>query len=191
MEHLKLVNCNNTYELADKMLCFLSISENEFPQICAFGKYSVIKDLLTNLIRNGIDISHGIDLEDYEAQHYDKEYVLYLDHFGVTVEKMWHEDNEWHKAGYYDTDCDVAFVHEDCNSKILNSIESNKILGFDLSDLDLSDNCATAEESNCLTVTIKCNLDAEEAMNTINKMEKRICHIEEIFDDINKLSALF
>ncbi|MDU7030156.1 MAG: hypothetical protein E6357_21030 [Clostridiales bacterium] len=188
---MKLVNCNNTYELTDKMLCCLSMSENEFPQICAFGKYAVIKELLANLIRNGIDISHGIDLEDYEAQHYDKEYVLYLDHFGVTVEKMWHEDNEWHKAGYYDTDCDVAFVHEDCNSKILNSIESNKILGFDLSESDLSDNCATAEESNCLTVTIKCNLDAEEAMNTINEMEKRICHIEEIFDDINKLSALF
>lgn len=191
MEHLKLVNCKDTYELAGKMLCCLSISENEFPQICAFGKYSVIKDLLTTLIRNGIVISHGIDLEDYEAQHYDKEYVLYLDNEGITVEKMWHTDNEWHKAGYYDTDCDVAFVHEDCNSKILNSIESNKILGFDLSELNLGDKCTVDEEGNCLTVTIKCHLDAEEAMNTIDEMEKRICHIEEIFDDINKLSALF
>lgn len=191
MECLKLVKCKDTNKLADKMLCCLSMSENEFPQICAFGKYAVIKELLADLIRNGINISHGIDLENYEAQHYDKEYVLYLDHFGVTVEKMWHEDNEWHKAGYYDTDCDVAFVHEDCNSKILNSIESNKILGFDLSELDLSDNCTAYEESNCLTVTIKCHLDAEEAMNTIEEMEKRICHIEEIFDDINKLSDLF
>lgn len=188
---MKLVNCKDSYELADNMLCCLSMSENEFPQICAFGKYSVIKELLANLIRNGIDISHGIDLEDYEAQHYDKEYVLYLDDEGVTVEKMWHEDNEWHKAGYYETDCDVAFVHEDCNSKILNSIECNEIFGFDLSGLDLSDNCNADEESNCLTVTIKCNLDAEEAINTIDEMEKRICHIQEIFDDINKLSALF
>lgn len=191
MEHLKHVECKDTYELADKMLYCLSISESEFPQICVFGKYSIIKKLLAELIRNGIDISHGIDLEDYEAQHYDKESVLYLDHFGITVEKMWHEDNEWHKAGYYETDCDVAFVHEDCNSKILNSIVSNKILGFDLSELDLSANSTADEESNCLTVTIKCHLDAEEAMNTINEMEKRICHIEEIFDDIDKLSALF
>ena len=82
------------------------------------------------MLTNGVKIHNSIELEDYDISGYDKEFELMLTQDGVAVSKMWHEDNEWHKAGYYDTGADVAFVHEDCNSKILTHIASDEMYEF-------------------------------------------------------------
>ena len=102
-------------------------SDDEYPAICVYGKFEFIKETLETLLTNGVKIHDSIELEDYEISGYDKEFELMLTQDGVAVAKMWHENNEWHKAGYYDTGADVAFVHEDCCSKILSHIECDEI----------------------------------------------------------------
>lgn len=102
-------------------------TDDEYPAICVYGKFEFIKETLETLLANGVKIHNSIELEDYEISGYDKEFELMLTQDGVAVSKMWHEDNEYHKAGYYDTGADVVFVHEYCCSNIVLHIECDEI----------------------------------------------------------------
>lgn len=118
-------------------------TDDEYPAICVYGKFEFIKETLETLLTNGVKIHNSIELEDCEISGYDKEFELMLTQDGVAVSKMWHEDNEYHEAGYYDTGADVAFVHEDCCSKILSHIECDEIY-----EVVIGEDC-TCNECKC------------------------------------------
>lgn len=117
---------------------------DEYPVISAYGKYDVIKALLEEFLADGFEINGSICLEDPDVTGYDKEFILYLTEDGVSVCKMF-EDGK-----YLNDYPDVAFVHEDCNSKMLKNIESRMIFefAFDDSDDDWDDECDD-DESYC------------------------------------------
>lgn len=102
--------------------------DDEYPVITAYGKYDVIKELLEEFLANGFEINGCICLEDPDATGYEKEFALYLTEDGVSVCKIF-EDGR-----YLNEYPDVAFVHEDCNSKLLKNIESRMIFEFALDD---------------------------------------------------------
>lgn len=111
----------STFDLYD-------IDDDEYPVITAYGKYDVIKELLEEFIANGFEISGDICLETPDATGYDKEFALYLTEDGVSVCKMFKDGK------YLNEYPDVAFVHEDCNSKMLKNIESKLIFEFAFDD---------------------------------------------------------
>ena len=101
---------------------------DDYPVISAYGKYEVIKSLLEEFLADGFEIGGDICLETPESMGYDKEFILYLTEDGVSVCKAF-------EYGKYLNDYpDVAFVHEDCNSKMLKNIESRMIFEFAFDD---------------------------------------------------------
>lgn len=102
--------------------------DDDYPVITAYGKYDVIKELLEEFIANGFEISGDICLETLDSTGYEKEFALYLTEDGVSVCKIF-EDGR-----YLNEYPDVAFVHEDCNSKLLKNIESKMIFEFAFDD---------------------------------------------------------
>lgn len=151
-------------ELLEAMVDVFNLSDydDEYPVITAYGKYDVIKELLEEFIANGFEISGDICLESPDSTGYEKEFALYLTEDGVSVCKIF-EDGR-----YLNEYPDVAFVHEDCNSKMLQYIESKLVYEFafddsddeleDEYDISCCDDCDYYECDNRLySDKIKCN----------------------------------
>lgn len=111
-------------ELLEVMVSTFDLYDDEYPIITAYGKYDVIKELLEEFLADGFEISGDICLEAPDSTGYDKEFALYLTEDGVSVCKT------FENGKYLNEYPDVAFVHEDCNSKILKNIESKLIFEF-------------------------------------------------------------
>ena len=69
-------------------------------------------ELVKAIIRAEKDvIINGIDLNPEIMTGYNREYLVSFDEeFVLSVEPLWHEDNEYHKAGYLSFDADVCYV---------------------------------------------------------------------------------
>lgn len=119
------------------ILEFVKTDEFDLPMVTVYGDYEIIKHILESLIRCDVNIDLGIELEDYDFSGYVREYVLSLSKEGVCVEKLWHETDTFN--GYYGSESNVAFVHEDCNSKLLNSIDSDLVIEFGYKESEESD----------------------------------------------------
>lgn len=127
---MKRLEFNDIYEIMDVMSeSYDNLCDSDlYPVITAYGKYDVIKELLEEFLADGFEISGDICLETPDSTGYDKEFILYLTEDGVSVCKAF-------EYGKYLNDYpDVAFVHEDCNSKMLKNIESKLIFEFTFDD---------------------------------------------------------
>ena len=127
---MKRLEFNDIYEVMDVMSeSYDNLCDSDlYPVITAYGKYDVIKELLEEFLADGFEIGGDICLETPDSTGYDKEFILYLTEDGVSVCKAF-------EYGKYLNDYpDVAFVHEDCNSKMLKNIESKLIFEFSIND---------------------------------------------------------
>ena len=180
--------------------------EDEYPVVSAYVKCEEAKLLVERLIEFGNPIGAILELEDYEMSHYDKEYVVYLSEDGVTCEKTYHKDD------YYNGGGDISFVHEDCSSKLLNHIDSKVVYEFavgecdecydeDYEDCDYDCDCDCDEEicnenidvksdDSGYSVTVKCNIDADEAMKIIEDMENRMERMNDMFREMDSFRKL-
>lgn len=128
---------------------------NEFASVAVYGHFDLIKEVLEELIRCGASISTEIELEDCEVSAYDKEFVLHLnkydddgDELSVNVEKIWDDES---KLYLYD-EADVAYVHEDCSSKLLRHIETDVKCEF-----GFEDECDDEDMDECNCCAECCN----------------------------------
>lgn len=161
---MKRLGFNDIYEVMDVMSeSYDNLCDSDlYPVISAYGKYEVIKSLLEEFLADGFEISGDICLETPESMGYDKEFILYLTEDGVSVCKAF-------EYGKYLNDYpDVAFVHEDCNSKMLKNIESRMIFEFALDDDCDSDD----EDDECDIPCDECRYhDFCECCDKINDIE--------------------
>ena len=127
---MKRLEFNDIYEVMDTMSeSYDNLCDSDlYPVITAYGKYDVIKELLEEFLADGFEISGDICLETPDSTGYDKEFALYLTEDGVSVCKI------FENGKYLNEYPDVAFVHEDCNSKMLKNIESKLIFEFVFDD---------------------------------------------------------
>lgn len=109
-------------------------SEDEYKVISVIAHYDVIKRLFEELILYGEHIDGLIELETSDYSDYDKEFKLHLTEDGIAIEKAWCDEDGQKEPNYYFGTGDVVFIHEDCNSKILERIESDVILEFGFVD---------------------------------------------------------
>jgi hypothetical protein len=112
------------YDLARNMQITLGKIDEDCPVISAYGNYDVIKNLLEDLIMDGISIAHEIELEDFDVSHYDREFVLYLTTNGVSVEKVYRNDKYYRGSG------DISYIHEKCNPELLDYIDTESTYKF-------------------------------------------------------------
>ena len=127
---MKRLEFNDIHEVMDTMSeSYDNLCDSDlYPVITAYGKYDVIKELLEEFLADGFEISGDICLETPDSTGYDKEFALYLTEDGVSVCKI------FENGKYLNEYPDVAFVHEDCNSKMLKNIESKLIFEFVFDD---------------------------------------------------------
>ena len=140
---MKRIDYDCAFDMADALLPLLETIDDTYPVISVYGKYDVIKTLLEDLIMSGVEIAKSIELESYEIDYYDKEFVLYLTQDGVATCKIWKHDSYLRASG------NISFVHEDCSSKILKYIDSDIVyeFGIDGSNDEHDDYCE--EKCDC------------------------------------------
>ena len=137
------IKFDNTFDLVISIKGLLDNIDTDYPVIAVYGKYDVIKELLEELITSGVPIANEIELHDYDVSNYDKEFVLYLNSYGVNVEKT------FYAIEYYYGSADIAFVHEDCSSKLLKYIDSDTIYEFTFNRDDYKDNDCKDDDYEC------------------------------------------
>lgn len=125
--------------LVDEMLEKIEESPKTIVVAVLFYKNAmdVIKELLC---RDGV-VASAINIEPEEYDGYGKEYLITLTQEDFAVEKLWHDGNEYHKAGYLGYDADYIFIDADANSKAIKAIDAEIIeLDFDY-DGDDDEDC--------------------------------------------------
>lgn len=82
-------------------------------------------ELVKAIIRAEKDVViDGINLNPTMMTGYDREYLVSFDEeFVLSVEPLWHEDNEYHKAGYLVFDADVCYVDGNAHNAAIEYVD--------------------------------------------------------------------
>lgn len=82
-------------------------------------------ELVKAIIRAEKDVViDGINLNPEMMTGYDREYLVSFDEeFILSVEPLWHEDNEYHKAGYLVFDADVCYVDGSAHNAAIECVD--------------------------------------------------------------------
>lgn len=103
------------------------ICEKSKQFVSFYGFYDRAARVAQSLIWLGNPINFmEIGPEYYDG--YDKEFIVTVDEDGVSVEKAFYEDN------YLLSAPDIAYIDNECSSKILRSIESDECIEIEFSD---------------------------------------------------------
>lgn len=116
-----------------------------------------------------------VELSHFEYNGYDKEYVLGVTEDGVTLDKIYDTEDE----RYLYSKCDVAFVHEECSSKLLLEYINSKIY-VTLEECGECDECElfTKCDGCCMKDDEKCDDEdekKEEVKKTKSDYSKKEC----------------
>lgn len=178
--------------------------KDELDDISIIAKYNEAKEVIKDLIFIGYDL-FSVEINDVEYDGYDDEYIISLYDKSVYCEPFKRD------TGYIHEDSTITYISNECNSKCLDYVGSNKIYAFEIGDeqkidVDLDsefelefdcdedcENCPMCDDDSRdnYTVTIKENVDADEAMKTIEEMEKRINRMRNTFDEMFMFDSFF
>lgn len=125
----------------------------------------------------------------------------YMDEFCI---ELWYNDGVVNFScdplkvnGKYENPCgDETYLLYNVSSKIIPLCD-----GSDLYFVNIDDECDCEEDCDChkedkdsandaFSIKVKCNLDADEALEIIDKMEKRILEVNKIFNEMNNMKNL-
>lgn len=124
--------------------------------VSAICHYDIATALLSELIQSEVSIGQ-INISDYEWNGYDKEYaVTIMDGYLYCNPIYGMKKDGYSKEGYLGTYADVAYVHQDCNSKFLKYLECDKVYEFAVEELDDIDDCddeIVTHHSDSITVS--------------------------------------
>lgn len=178
--------------------------KDELDDISIIAKYNEAKEFIKDLLFIGYDL-FSVEINDVEYDGYDDEYIISLYDKSVYCEPFKRD------TGYIHEDSTITYISNECNSKCLDYVGSNKIYAFEIGDeqkidVDLDsefelefdcdedcENCPMCDDDSRdnYTVTIKANVDADEAMKTIEEMEKRINRMRNTFDEMFMFDSFF
>lgn len=139
-------------DMIDVAKAMYDMIKNGCEDICFIGKYDdaamLIKELL--MVYDETHIQQ-VSIESIDWDGYDKEYIVTLDHdFNVWCEKAYQEE---HKR-YLIIGENCVLIADDCNSKILDNIESDVIyeVGYDIDEDEAGcdENCENCKCHNVL-----------------------------------------
>lgn len=202
----------NNYE---DFVCKISTRFNSldgYEDIAVIAKHNEVKEIFKELICIGFDMCN-ISLKVPDWDGYDDEYILSLSSEGVWIEKFKRE------SGYFEDESTVMYVLDNCSSKVIPYCKGKVVYEVSIGDAE-SDNdenytvngkSATKEEfdeyvsqfrkndldndssddNSTYHITIKGNLDMGDAEKIIENMERRMMHMQDMFDEMNHFRRLF
>lgn len=136
----------DVHELATVMLYdALNLSDC----VSAICHYEMATALLSEIIQEDVPIGQ-IDISDYEWSGYDKEYAVTLMDGNVYCNPLFGMKKKgYSRDGYLGSYADIAYIHQDCNSKLLSRLEYDKAYEFAVMELDDVDDYEDDFECSC------------------------------------------
>ena len=126
MKAVDTIKYDDAFEIVEAVDRVMKTIEDDYPVVNIYAKYDAIKEIFKAFICLDYDIDGLVELSHFEYDGYDKEYVLGVTEDGVTLDKIYDTEDE----RYLYSECDVAFVHEECSSKLLLVYINSKIYFF-------------------------------------------------------------
>ena len=136
--------------------------------ISVLGKHNIRS--ITGAAAAGLACGMNIEELDVSAPDYDlynNEYVIAISNLGIWCEKFKRDGK------YFNVNGTIVYISGDANSKCLPYIKSDNVYSFDVEE----DN-EISESDGEYTVTIKTNINDNEAMNVIDETEEYINKIK-------------
>lgn len=157
---MKRIVFEDMYELSSEMLHDISGFSDCVSTVC---RYDMATALLSELIKSEVPIGQ-INISDYEWNGYDKEYVITIMDGNVYCNPAFGMRKDGYLTDeYLESFADIAYVHQDCNSRILKYIDCDNIFEFAVEEFDDIDDCEeeysddsddiTTHHSNSVTVS--------------------------------------
>ena len=139
---------DDLYEVAEAM--YDEIVNNNRNEVMFVGFYDDAIMVIKELMMFEDVFPYSIEIEPEEMDWYDKEYYVTLDdNFELWVQPAYliKEDG----SVYYQSETDVLFIADDCNSAILNRIESEEVIEvtYELDEEDYEDYEDETECNDC------------------------------------------
>lgn len=135
---MKRMIFEDVHELSTVMLYDASNLSDCVSAIC---HYEMATALLSEIIQADVPIGQ-IDISDYEWSGYDKEYAVTLMDGNVYCNPLFGMKKDgYSRDGYLESYADIAYIHQDCNSKLLSRLEYDKAYEFAIDELDEIDDC--------------------------------------------------
>ena len=195
----KDINFEYIEEFVDYVIDETENDEDNFVTVIA--KFDEAKEILKELMTYNDVNFELLQIESPIMDNYCDEFVLSLwmndGVLEIGCEKLKNEDGE------YTNPCgDVVFLFDNCSSKIIPLCD-----GSDLYFVNIEDECGCDENcdekcpcdchkedkdsaNDAFSIRVKFNLDADEALEIIDKMERRILEVNKIFNEMNNMKNL-
>lgn len=181
-------------DIADK---FDMVKEN-FEDIAVIAKPDDVKEIFKELVCIGYDICN-ITYERIDWDGYDDEYILSMNHDGIWLEKFKREDGK-----YLIDESTITYILDNCSSKVIpycngkivyevsigDECDCAECCGCCECDNDKNTECTVKSDDDGYSITVRCNLDADEAMEMIKDMENRMERMNDMFREMDYFRRL-
>lgn len=182
MKDVDTIKYDDAFEIVEAVDRVMKTIEDDYPVVNIYAKYDAIKEIFKAFICLDYDIDGLVELFSYDIDGYDREYVLGVTEDGVTLDKIYDTEDE----RYLYSECDVAFVHEECSSKLLLEYINSKIY-VTLEECGECDECElfTKCDGCCMKDDEKCD-DEDEVKKSKSDFSKKECVKENVKEKDDK-----
>lgn len=150
-------------------------SDDEYNSVDAIAKYEDAKNIIAELVENGHDLAHISDFARPDHDNYNDEYLIALDHEGIWCEPAKRENGYLYATGV------VCYVMDNCNSKIISSIQSKVVYEVNIGD----DNCdGDCDHCDCKEID-KDYYSINGKQVSQAEFEKKTKEIQKTYDSLN------
>lgn len=137
------------------------------------AKYEDAKNIIAELVESGHDLVHISDFARPNHDGYNDEYLISLDHEGIWCEPAKRENGYLYVTGV------VCYILDNCNSKIISSIQSMVVYEVSIGDDDCDGDC-----DHCVCKGIDkdyYSINGKQVSQA--EFEKKTKEIQKIYDD--------
>nr|DAD94519.1 MAG TPA: hypothetical protein [Siphoviridae sp. cttFh17] len=150
-------------------------SDDEYNSVDVVAKYEDAKNIIAELVENGHDLAHISDFARPDHDNYNDEYLIALDHEGIWCEPAKRENGYLYATGV------VCYVMDNCNSKIISSIQSKVVYEVNIGD----DNCdGDCDHCDCKEID-KDYYSINGKQVSQAEFEKKTKEIQKTYDSLN------
>ena len=194
-EKMEIVSFDDIEDVYDTIGIELMHLEDEEDYIAVYGKVDLIKELFTIMISDGYEFGYA-DFDTLDEMRKDMIYMMFIrGNCVISVEPAY--NNNGVVIGH---DAKVAlFYMNDCKQDVIDYCVKRDmkvtLFDFDEDECECENKCSyecdDTEDKNVYTVTVKCDLDTDEAEKIIAEMEKRVEHMHDMFVEMDAFRRIF
>ena len=194
-EKMEIVSFDDIEDVYDTIGIELMHLEDEEDYIAVYGKVDLIKELFTIMISDGYEFGYA-DFDTLDKMRKDMIYMMFIrGNCVISVEPAY--SNNGVVIGH---DAKVAlFYMNDCKQDVIDYCVKRDmkvtLFDFDEDECECENKCSyecdDTEDKNVYTVTVKCDLDTDEAEKIIAEMEKRVEHMHDMFVEMDAFRRIF